>query len=500
MPELFHPDRLQRLAGLRARGVEPYPSGDPSGREWAAEAAAAVDSRAGETATVSGRILGRRGYGKLAFLDLYDQSGKIQACLQKDRLSEGDYAILKEINRGDFVQVTGALGRTKLGEPTLFATSFGILSKALLDPPEKWHGLADMELRARLRYVDLFSNPEVRERFLKRSRLIAAMRTVFQSRGYTEVETPVLHPVYGGAAARPFRTHHNTLDMDLFLRIAPELYLKRLLVGGIERVFEFARVFRNEGISPRHNPEFTMLEFYEAFSNYQGMAGLTEELLVAAADAANGRQVRFRGGEYSLEPPFRRLQYAAEFERMAGFDPSDRKAGRRALERRKLEPGRDLDSPYGYWKAVNDLFEEEVEPGLGKEGPVFVQDYPAVLCPLARPCSDRPEWAQRWELFLGGIELANAFSELNDPQLQLARFEEQVAQKDPELPSEVDLDYVRALAYGLPPAGGCGIGIDRLAMILLQVDNIREILLFPLLRREQARDPSLEEGTSQPTR
>ncbi|MFQ5750072.1 MAG: amino acid--tRNA ligase-related protein, partial [Planctomycetota bacterium] len=288
MPELFHPDRLQRLAGLRARGVEPYPSGDPAGREWAAEAAAAVDSRAGDSATVSGRILGRRGYGKLAFLDLYDQSGKIQACLQKDRLPQQDYAILKEINRGDFVRVAGTLGRTKLGEPTLFATSFAILSKALLDPPEKWHGLADMELRARLRYVDLFSNPDVRERFLKRSRLIAAMRTVFKARGYTEVETPVLHPIYGGAAARPFRTHHNTLDMDLFLRIAPELYLKRLLVGGLDRVFEVNRSFRNEGISPRHNPEYTMLEAYQAYADFEDMMELTESLIRHLVQATLG--------------------------------------------------------------------------------------------------------------------------------------------------------------------------------------------------------------------
>ncbi|RMH00945.1 MAG: lysine--tRNA ligase [Planctomycetota bacterium] len=488
MPEPpFHPDRLEKLEELIALGVDPYPARSPADRAAAADLVAAVDDRTGQTATVHGRVMGRRGYGKLAFLDLADRSGRIQACLQKDRLPAAEFALLKRLHLGDIVSVTGELGRTRTGEPTLFADRFRLLAKALAQPPEKWHGLADAELRARRRYVDLFSNDEVRERFLRRSRLIQAMREVFLARGYTEVETPVLHPIYGGANARPFVTHHNALDLDLYLRIAPELYLKRLLVGGIERVFEFARVFRNEGLSPRHNPEFTMLEFYEAYSDYAGMMDLTEELVVAAARAAGleredgSIQATFRGREYSLRPPFRRLHYAEAFAERVGCSPLDRVRVQERLREHEIEVTG--DGELAWWRAVNDLFEAVVEPELS--GPVFVLDYPAAICPLAKPKADDPTWAERFEFFLGGMELANAFSELNDPRLQLARFEEQVADKDPEGPNRVDHDYIRALAHGMPPAGGCGIGVDRLAMVLLGCDSIREVLLFPHLRPER---------------
>jgi lysyl-tRNA synthetase class 2 len=469
MSDLFHPDRLAKLDELRAAGVDPYPEHSPEGREMAADLVADSEKRQGDTVTVHGRVLGRRGYGKLAFLDLHDQSGRIQLCMQKDLLPAEDFALLKQLNLGDFITVTGEMSKTKVGEPTVFGSSFGILTKALEHPPEKFHGLADHELRARQRYVDLYANPEVREGFLRRSAIIQAMREVFLGRGYAEVDTPVLHPLYGGANARPFTTHHNALDMQLYLRIAPELYLKRLLVGGMERVFEFARVFRNEGVSNRHNPEFTMVEFYEAYSDVVGMMELTEQLVVAAARAAGCEQedgslkATFRGEEFALDPPFERIRYADAYRKYVGEDPP---AG----------------EGFEHWKKVNTIFEDQVEPHL--RGPVFVYDYPAAICPLAKPRADDPTWAGRFEFFLGGMELANAFSELNDPQLQLEKFEEQVADKDPESVNEVDRDYVRALSCGLPPAGGCGIGIDRLVMVLLGQDTIRDVLLFPHMRPE----------------
>ncbi len=497
MPEFFHPDRLQKLADLQALGADPYPARSPQERDRAATLSACFEQREGHTVTICGRVSGRRGYGKLAFLDVQDESGRIQACLQKDRLSADDFALLKVLNLGDFVAVTGELSKTKVGEITVFGDGdFTILTKALENPPEKWHGLADSELRARQRYVDLFSNPDVREDFLRRSAVITAMRRVFLEHNYHEVETPVLHPIYGGASARPFLTHHNSLDMTLYLRIAPELYLKRLLVGGIERVFEFARVFRNEGLSPRHNPEFTMVEFYQAYSDYQGMLALTEELVVAAARAAGleggdgSLKAMFREQEYDLTPPFARVRYADAFLEHTGIDLLDRQALADKMAEHEVAPADGGD--YAWWKAVNELFERLVEPEL--PGPVFVTDYPAAICPLAKPSASDPVWAERFEFFLGGMELANAFSELNDPQLQLQKFEQQVADKDdPEAPNQVDWDYVRALAYGMPPAGGCGIGVDRLIMVLLGKDTIRDVLLFPHMRAEEGLGEAGEE-------
>lgn len=506
MAEFFHPDRLQKLEDLIASGADPYPaqagfdsvctdgaSKCPQ-RELALDILAKSEQRQGETVLIYGRVLGRRGYGKLAFLDICDQSGRIQACMQKDLVLPEEFARLKQMNLGDIVAVEGELSKTKVGEPTVFGTRFRILTKALENPPEKFHGLADEELRARRRYVDLFANQEIRDGFFKRSAIIQAMRTVFLERNYTEVDTPVLHSIYGGANAKPFTTHHNALDMQLFLRIAPELYLKRLVVGGMERVFEFARVFRNEGLSMRHNPEFTMVEFYEAYTDVYGMMELTEQLVVAGAKAAGCEQedgtfkTTFREEDFNLTPPFQRVSYADAFLEHVGCSATDREA----LAVKMVEAGVEVanDTEYAWWKAVNDLFEEFVEPKL--RGPIFVHDYPAAICPLAKPIASDPTWAGRFEFFLGGMELANAFSELNDPQLQLAKFEEQVVDKDPESPNQVDLDYVRALAYGLPPAGGCGIGIDRLIMVLLGKDTIRDVLLFPHMRPEKALGGAVE--------
>ncbi len=492
MADFFHPDRLQKLEELRTAGTDAYPAQVPyPGRELAATLLAQAEELQGQQVVLCGRVLGRRGYGKLAFLDVHDQSGRIQVCLQKDKLSEEDFARLKQLNLGDVIAVQGEMSKTKVGEDTVFGTGWTMLTKALENPPsDKTQGLTDGELRARRRYVDLFVNEDVRDAYLRRGKIIQAMREVFLQHDYAEVDTPVLHPIYGGANARPFSTHHNALDMELFLRIAPELYLKRLLVGGMERVFEFARVFRNEGVSMRHNPEFTMVEFYQAYTDVEGMMTLTEELVLAAAEAAElpleegattpTRLATFRGETFRLGAPFERLRYADTFREHVGCDPQDREAILAKLQEQGIDaPG---EGDYNYWKAVNALFEEHVEPTL--RGPVFVYDYPAAICPLAKPLANDPTWAGRFEFFLGGMELANAFSELNDPQLQLEKFEEQVQDIDPEAPNQVDMDYVRALAYGLPPAGGCGIGIDRLVMVLLGVDSIRDVLLFPHMRPE----------------
>ncbi len=494
MPDLpFHPDRLQTLEALKDSGVQPWPARPPENRHLATEILGDFASFEGKEACIAGRIRGRRGYGKLVFLDLEDRSGQIQAVLEKANLSAEEFTLTKSLNLGDFVEVIGTCKPTQKGQPSVYGACLRILSKSLLETP-KWHGVQDVELRARRRYLDLCANAEVRERFLKRSALIQAIRESLLGADYHEVETPVLHPIYGGAMARPFRTQHNSLDMELYLRIAPELYLKRLLVGGMERVFEIARVFRNEGLSPRHNPEFTMLEFYEAYTDWEGMVERTEALIVAAAEAAGCRnkngllQTTFREQTIALDPPFERKRWQELFHEHVGCDPLDQNAVTKALQAQDLDVLAELSQAgpevgrLAWWKAVNDLFESKVEPQL--QGPIFVTHYPAAICPLAKPCADDPVWAERFEFFLGGMELANAFSELNDPILQLEHFEEQVADADPEAPNAVDHDYVRALAYGMPPAGGCGVGLDRLAMVLLGVDSIREVLLFPHLRPE----------------
>ncbi len=494
MPDYFHPDRLQKLADLQDSGADAYPAsisvfGDLP-RGMSLDLLARAEEIQNTEVCVAGRVLGRRGYGKLAFIDLHDGDGSIQVVLQKDLLPAEDFALLKCLNLGDFIALRGEMRKTDKGQDSIYGSRFEILTKGLENPPDQHYGLADSELRARRRYVDLFTNQSVRENFRKRAAMIQAMREVFLNQDYLEVETPVMHPIYGGANAEPFTTVHNALDMKLYMRIAPELYLKRLVVGGLERVFEFARVFRNEGLSPRHNPEFTMLEFYQAYTDYRGMMTLTEELVLAAAAAADcGETVTFRGDDYSLSAPFARIRYADAFKEHLGFDATDRDA----VTAKLLEIKHDVPEGDGYawWKAVNDLFEECVEHKL--TGPVFVYDYPSAICPLAKPLAEDPTWAGRFEFFLGGMELANAFSELNNPQLQLQKFEEQVADADPESPNAVDYDYVRALAYGMPPAGGCGIGVDRLMMVLLGQDTIRDVLLFPQLRAEDGLQGSSED-------
>jgi len=427
----------------------------------------------------AGRIIFSRDKGKLKFIDIRDQSGDIQLFVGRNQVGEQNWEMASCLDLGDLVGADGELRRTKMGEITIFVQRLYVLGKALLPPPEKHHGLVDPELRYRMRYLDLTYTEGVRDRFLKRAEIVRSIRATLQARGFCEVEGPTLHAIAGGAAARPFATHHNTLDLDLNLRIALELHLKRLLVGGLERVYELGRVYRNEGISPRHNPEFTMLEAYEAYGNYESMMDLTEEIIVDAAEALGaGRQLTFGDNQINLEPPFARRTYDELFAEKTGVDPGDTSAVAKFAEQTGLETTRKHPDVI-----KNEVFEEKVEDGL--KGPIFVVDYPATICPLTKRKPDRPETAERFELFIEGMEIANAYTELNDPDLQEKLFQTQLeGLPEEESMAKMDHDFVRALRHGMPPAGGLGIGIDRLVMLLTNTQTIREVILFPLLRPE----------------
>jgi lysyl-tRNA synthetase class 2 len=470
-------DRLEKLQAMRAAGIDPFPPRVPRAVA-VADVLADFDQRQGQMVTLAGRLLQVRDFGKLRFSHLQDRSGEIQVGFERDRLP-AFWPDRKRVEANDLVAITGLLGRTQKGEPTLWATDVVLACKALRPAPEKWHGLTDQEQRYRQRYVDLFANPEVRKNFALRSQIVRQVRSYFDSLGYLEVETPILQPIFGGAAARPFVTHHNALDMQLYLRIAPELYLKRLIVGGMERVYEIGRVFRNEGISTRHNPEFTMLESYEAWADYRDIMARVEGLfahLVTTVLAGNGK-VTFRDKQYDLQPPFQKARYLELFaQQNAGLDWFD---GKGVLTRAR-QLGLKTEGIEAH-KLANDVFEATVEDTL--QGPVFVHDYPVAISPLAKRMPEDPRVTERFELFVAGMELGNAFSELNDPVDQEQRFQGQLLHKDDESPSEVDVDYVTALEYGMPPAGGLGIGIDRLAMLITGSTSIRDVVLFPLLRR-----------------
>jgi lysyl-tRNA synthetase class 2 len=422
----------------------------------------------------------RRGQGKVNFLQLRDWTGAVQIFIGKGQVGEAGWALAELLDLGDLLGVDGTLGYTRTGELTVFATALTFLGKSLLPPPEKWHGLTDVEQRSRQRYVDLFSNPESMATFLGRSKVIAAFRRVLADRGFVEVETPSMQSIAGGAAARPFITHHNALDLKLFLRIALELHLKRLLVGGMERVFEIGRVYRNEGISPKHNPEFTMLEAYQAYGDYHSMMDLTEALICTAIEALDGNYRR-PSGDLTIDftPPWPRRTYADMFREHTGIDPSDAAAVRAKAESVGIATaGKDPDV------VVSEVFEELVEDAL--TGPVFVIDYPAAICPLTKRKADNPAVAERFELFVRGMELANAYTELNDPVLQDELFHHQLAgQKEEDSMAKVDDDFVRALKYAMPPAGGLGVGMDRLCMLLMDQPSIRDVILFPLMRPQQ---------------
>ncbi|MBM3989257.1 MAG: lysine--tRNA ligase [Planctomycetes bacterium] len=479
MTELAQPDRLAKATAMRQTGADPFPargvaSQPIAGLIAAAGTAAAPGPAIGTRVTIAGRMLMPRDFGKLIFAPLVDRTGRVQVGLQRDALPEW-WPQRKWLDAGDLVGILGEVGFTQKGELTVWAKEVRLLAKSYAPPPEKWHGLADVEQRYRRRYVDLWATEGVMDVFVKRSKIVSGMRRFLEAQGYLEVETPTLHPIFGGATARPFVTHHNALGCDFYLRIAPELYLKRLIVGGLERVFEIARNFRNEGISTRHNPEFSMLELYEAQADYRRMMELAEQMIERLALEVNGTtKVTFRGREYDLKAPFARLRYSELFRHQNGCEFDDQPAVRARAAALCIEDGGN------YWKLMNDVFEATCEKLL--TGPVFCVDYPVQICPLAKSNPQDPRLAERFELFLDGMELGNAFSELNDPAEQQRRFEEQVASKDPEAPGVVDIDYVQALEYGMPPTGGLGIGIDRLVMVLTGQDTIRDVLLFPAMR------------------
>ncbi|MFT6363661.1 MAG: lysyl-tRNA synthetase class 2 [Planctomycetota bacterium] len=503
MTELIHPDRLAKLERMREAGIDPYPARGVDATPVAdVQTGGGTSEEPGEmigtTVTIAGRLMGMRDFGKLIFAPIQDRTGRLQVGIQKGRIEKGPtpdwWPERKFLDPGDLVSITGELGWTQKGELTIWAAEVKLLAKALAPPPEKFHGLADKEVRYRRRYVDLWASEGVRDVFITRSRILSHIRSFLEGRGYLEVETPTLHPVMGGATALPFSTHHNALDMELFLRIAPELYLKRLIVGGLERVFEISRNFRNEGISNRHNPEFTMLELYQAQGDYTHMMEISETMISGVAtDILGSTEVEFRGATYNVQAPFQKQRYDELFEKHnEGVSIHDEEA----VAARAKELGVTVAPGLGHWKLVGEVFDETVEPHLA--GPIFVTHYPSAICPLAKPDPTDPRFAERFELFIGGMELANAFSELNDPILQMQKFEEQVAMMDPETPGEVDVDYVQALEYGMPPAGGLGIGIDRLVMVLTGQDSIRDVLLFPTMRRQSAEELA-DESTNDPS-
>ncbi len=475
--------RLEKLEKIAALGHDPW-GGRFEGKQAIADvralevpAGAGSNEVVGPTVRIAGRIMLRRGQGKVNFLQLRDWTGALQVFVGKNQVGDAGWALAAELDLGDLIGVDGTLGFTKTGELTVFATGLTFLCKSLLPPPEKWHGLTDLEQRTRQRDVDLFCNPDSLATFLGRSKMIAAFRRVLAGQGFVEVETPTMQSIAGGAAAKPFITHHNTLDLELYLRIAPELYLKRLLVGGMERVFEIGRVYRNEGISPKHNPEFTMLEAYQAYGDYHTMMDLTESLICGAIQALDGQYVR-PWGEHTIDftPPWPRKTYADLFRAETGVDPEDAEAVRaKAASLGIATEGKDRDV------VVSEVFEELVEDSL--VGPIFVIDYPAAICPLTKRKADKPSVAERFELFVRGMELANAYTELNDPLLQDRLFHQQLAgQKEEDSMAKVDDDFIRALKHAMPPAGGLGIGMDRLCMLLMNQSSIRDVILFPLMR------------------
>ena len=428
---------------------------------------------------LAGRIMAVRSFGKASFIHFQDGTGKLQAFFEKAKVGQEAYALFKKLDVGDIIGLWGTPVKTRTGEISLYVQGFELLTKSFRPLPEKWHGLKDVETRYRQRYVDLTMSPEVKETFLMRSKIISAMRSYMDARGFIEVETPMMQSIAGGATAKPFVTHHNAFDMELFLRIAPELYLKRLIVGGFERVYEINRNFRNEGISTRHNPEFTMMEFYMAYADYTDLMTFTEEMVASIAQQVLGKTtITYQGQVVDLSPPWQRFTLKEATVEIGGVRPD-------VMEDRNLaaayckELGIEIEGNESLGELQLILFEETTEDKL--TGPVFITSYPTDVSPLSRMNNDDPSIVDRFELFITGREIANAFSELNDPFDQKERFVEQIKKK--EGPSELDEDYVRALEYGMPPTAGEGIGIDRLIMLLTDSPSIRDVILFPLLRK-----------------
>jgi len=479
--------RLAKVEALRAAGVDPYPvTFTPTATAASvheAHAGLAAGEGSGARATVAGRLLTLRRLGRLAFGVLLDGTGRIQLYADEAVLG-GQLAAFTDLDPGDWVGATGEVIRTRRGELSVKVDEFTLLAKALRPLPEKWHGLQDVEARHRRRYLDLAVNPRAREVLAARSRLLASLRASLDGRGFLEVETPTLQAQAGGALAKPFITHHNALNQDMYLRIAIELHLKRLIVGGVERVYEIGRIFRNEGVSPRHNPEFTMLECYQAFADYHDMVELTEALVSEAAGAVAGTpELEYQGRLLSLATPWPRVTYLGATAEATGLAWDMAMPLDRAREQ-ALELGIEVHPDWGVGKIVSAVFEAHAEPGLWQ--PTVVMDYPKEISPLARDHRSEPGLVERFEVIVAGRELANAFSELNDPLEQRRRFEAQVAARarGDEEAHPLDEDFLLALEYGMPPTGGLGVGVDRLAMLLTGEESIREVILFPALRPE----------------
>ncbi len=473
--------RREKMENLRQQGLDPF-GGRFQQSHHASDIFAGYDQLAGQTVTLAGRMMAKRGMGKASFAHIQDVSGQIQVYIRQDDVGEEAYAIFKTLDLGDILGITGKVFTTRTGEISVHADKAELLSKALRPLPEKWHGLKDVETRYRQRHLDLIANPEVKDVFIARSRIIQETRNYLGAKGFLEVETPTLHTVAAGAAAKPFTTHHNALDIDLYMRIALELHLKRLIVGGLERVFEIGRVFRNEGISTRHNPEFTLMELYQAYADYNDMMDLTEQLIRTVCTKVKGTaKINYQGTEVDLESPWRRVTMAELVKEYTGAD-FDAWADDETARRAAADLGVAVEKDATKGRVLLMIFEDKIEDKLIQ--PTFVMGHPVDVSPLAKKLDSNPQLTARFELFITGREFANAYSELNDPIEQKQRFVAQMEQaaKGDEEAQAVDDDFVTALEQGMPPTGGLGIGMDRLVMLITDSASIRDVILFPTMR------------------
>ncbi len=490
--------RMDKLASLQQAGKDPFMVNTSDRDTYAADIAGQFDSLEGKTVCVAGRIKSKRGKGKVMFMDLWDVTGKIQIFAKFDDLGEEVYADLKKWDIGDVAEVKGYVFRTQMGEVSIHATAVTLLAKSLLPLPEKFHGLKDPDLRYRQRYVDMIMNPDVMETFKKRTRIVSEIRKYLDNLNYFEVETPVLSTIAGGANARPFITHHNTLDLDMYLRIATELYLKRLIVGGMERVYEIGRLFRNEGMDVKHNPEFTTIEIYEAFTDLRGMMERTEQIVNRCCIAANGTdQIEYQGEAISLSVPFARMTMIEAVKQYSGVDfgefMGDTEKAKEVAKTLNLE----VKSTDTWGNILNTAFEEFVEENLVQ--PTFITDYPVEVSPLTKRLESNPLLVDRFELFVTRRELANAYTELNDPIDQRSRFEHQMMLREAgdDEANEIDEDFLTALSYGMPPTGGMGMGIDRLVMLLTDSASIRDVIIFPTMKPMDAQKKVIAQKTEE---